>query len=194
MITNVRRRRHPYSPVLPLSALAIIVSFAYIADSSIGLLRHVGAFVVVIGVAWAVGYLVSTRRDRSWVLSITLLAVLVRVAFAVMPFLVNPDDPYLFSNARKFDRLAWNWVEAEGWFFNEYRFPGFLQVVIFLYKVFSPDIQRPLVPLLFVALAGGLSAPFTYRFAQVFMGDRVARIAGLRERSRSRSRPMRTLA
>lgn len=164
-----------------LVPLVALLTFAFLVDSYASLFAYTLSLAVVLGIAWLVGNLLSQGKDRTWVVSLTMLAVLVRVAFALVLFLLMPEERWwLMGNAGKFDRIAWEWVESGGgWYFSEFRFPGFIQLLVIFYKVFSPDAHRPVIPIIFVALGGGLIAPFTYKFAENLFGQRVGRIAGL---------------
>lgn len=147
------------------------------------LLPYVAAFSLVIACAWLIPSWVAEKEERDFLVSITVLSVFLRVLFAVLffSFAVSLDyrDGFLMGNAAKFDRMAWGWAQDQDYDEITYRAPGILYLLGFSYKFLSHDVHRPVVPLFFVALGGGLVAPFTYKFASKLFSPQVGRWAAL---------------
>ena len=168
-----------FSPILLIWIIAVWTALGLLSDSLSTFARFTVALVVVVSVAWLVVRLIASREERSWLLTVTFIAILVRITFAltVNSLIALEDFPYLMGNSKGYDNKSWTWAVAGGWAFPDIRFPGFVYTLGIMYRLFGPETQSQYILLVFLALGGGLIVPFTYKFAEPLLGQRTAQVA-----------------
>lgn len=126
-------------------------------------------------------------RTLAWMAG---LALALRLAAGVATYLalpVNgynvPDDKagFVFTDAHRRDDQAWELAQSGksllGAFDKTYytdQYGGLLALSALTYKLFSPDVHRPLIVLLLAALTAALGIPFFLKAAQSFWGEALA--------------------
>ena len=121
------------------------------------------------------------------------LALVLRLAAGLATYLALPIDGhnvpddkagYVFTDAHRRDDQAWELAQSGKTLFAAFdktyytdQYGGLLALSALTYKVFSPDMHRPLMIVLLAALAAALGMPFLLRATQLLWNDRLAAAA-----------------
>jgi len=137
-------------------------------------------FFVLISSFIIVMILGHSKKERYLLVYIILLAIFIRIlGSALVIFFGMGKEGYLMGNAITYDGTAWfNTYSHIKISDISYGFPASVILYTLFYKIFSSDAHRPLIPLIILSLAGGLSAAFIYRFAKEFWGEQIGKFAG----------------
>lgn len=149
------------------------------------LIAAVSIFALLVSWRWAGG-----SRTLAWMIS---LAYILRLAAGIGMFTLLPlygyHEPtqsagYVFYDAAQRDRQSWElaeshqvWEAATGKEFVTDQYGGLLALSAAAYSVFSPDVHRPLLIVLFAAFAGAIGVPFLFLALRKRFGDGIALLA-----------------
>ncbi len=122
------------------------------------------------------------------------LAFILRLAAGVSTYILLPinghedaDDRagYVFTDAHRRDQQAWDLASSEQSILSAFdrsfhtdQYGGLLAFCALIYRVFSPDAQRPLLLVLLSAFIGALGLPFLWKSAFRLWGEQVALVSG----------------
>lgn len=133
----------------------------------------------------------ATPRQAAWAVG---AAIALRLAVAIILAHALPtqgyDTPhqragYFFPDAYDRDNAARVLAQSDEPLLRAFtegtaadQYGGLLFLSALVYRVFSPEVHRPLLVVLITATLGGLAALFTWRFAQAVGGRRAGVLAG----------------
>jgi len=121
------------------------------------------------------------------------LAALLRIAAGVAVYIALPIDGYnvpddkagyVFTDAHRRDDQAWElatsgkplWSAFDKTYYTD-QYGGLLALSALIYKIFSPDVHRPLLILLLAALIAALGVSFFYRATRLLWDERLAAVS-----------------
>ncbi len=121
------------------------------------------------------------------------LALALRLGTGVATYLalpVNghnvPDDKagYVFTDAHRRDDQAWELAQSGRPLYAAFdktyytdQYGGLLAASALTYKIFSPDVHRPLIIVLLASLTAALAVPFLFRASALLWNERIAAVA-----------------
>jgi len=129
----------------------------------------------------------NAGRTLAWIIA---LAFFLRLGVGVALHLALPvygytdeDDRagYVFTDAHRRDDQAWKLatgdypvIDAFNKQYGSDQYGGLLAFNTFVYRYFSPDAQRPLMPVLLSAFFAALGIPFLWKAVNQVFGEKVA--------------------
>src|SRR5581483_4249774 len=148
-------------------------------------LFFLGILALITAWRWAGG-----GKVLAWMIA---LAALLRIAAGVAVYIALPIDGYnvpddkagyVFTDAHRRDDQAWDlassgkplWSAFDKTYYTD-QYGGLLAISALAYKIFSPDVHRPLLILLLAALTAALGVPFFYRATHLLWDERLATVS-----------------
>jgi hypothetical protein len=129
----------------------------------------------------------NAGRTLAWIIA---LAFFLRLGVGMALHLALPvygytdeDDRagYVFTDAHRRDDQAWKLatgdypvIDAFNKQYGSDQYGGLLAFNTFVYRYFSPDVQRPLMPVLLSAFFAALGIPFLWKAVKQVFGEKVA--------------------
>lgn len=144
------------------------------------------AFLLLISLyRWAGG-----ERTLGWMIT---LALALRIATGIGTYLALPIDGYdepddragfFFTDAHRRDDQAWELAKSDASIFSAFnksyhtdQYGGLLAFISSVYRFFSPDAHRVILPILLSGIVGAMGVPFFWRAAKTAFSKEVTLVA-----------------
>ena len=175
----------PASLILGAGLAALQAGMYWIGWLGFSALFFLGLIALLAAWRWA-----GAGKALAWMAA---LALLLRLAAGIAGYLALPVHGYdvpddkegdVFTGAHRRDGQAWGFgslrhtlVGAVDETYYTDQNGGLLALSALAYKIFSPDVHRPLLILLLAALTAALGVPFFYKATRLLWDERLASVS-----------------
>ena len=182
-----------------LVTLGILLLSAILAWISLGnfslsvMFSYILMFVIIVFLSWLALRILRLENPPTWILWLTIGAILFRLGLGVIWFVTLPSGGYdtdvqragyVMEDAYNRDMAAWDLARSnqpltiafQG-FSSTDQYGGFLFLSAAVYRNLSVENHLPLLIVLISAAVSGAAVIFTWAFARRIWGERVATLA-----------------